>query len=144
MSKGADTAGVGRWRQSIRDGALGLLFSVGCGLFGFLFAGAGHGTDFFGRCIWSPHGFGILIWPCIGLMLPYANSRRAALAILLLLCANYVGIVFEWILEEDRYYVFHVFKAVPLFVSLLILSYVTVQVAILWKVINALAGRRPK
>ena len=49
---------------------------------GGAFAGAGHGTYFFGYIVVGPKGGGLAIWPLIAGMLPWRRNRPLAVALL--------------------------------------------------------------
>lgn len=129
-----------RVRQALLFGALGICFSVVYGFVGYSLSGGGHGSGVFGELVSAPEPFGFLIWPCVGLLLPWRGRCYIAIIIVLLLMVNYIGVVVVF-LTNDNYYVVKTAKAVPLTVIFVAGSYVALQLVIATSLVRLLLGK---
>jgi hypothetical protein len=86
--------------------------------FGGAFAGAGHGTYFFGYIVAGPFGAGLAIWPLIAGMLPWRRKRPAAVALLVasIIPLIWAGYAYTHLGDEMDYFlkVWNRLKPLPL------------------------------
>jgi hypothetical protein len=111
------------------------------GFLGLAFSGAGHGSGVFGYLFLSPvvgfpgHHFvlGLVLWPAIGGLIPWARNLIVSGIVLLLLAFTYWGIMKDMsadIKEEGTGYALKVMDAFPDLVWLIISMFGLVQIAI--------------
>ena len=117
------------------------------GYLGFALIGAGHGSGVFGYLFYSPvvgipgahHYLGLVIWPCIGFLLPWSRSIVASCLILLLMGICYCGLardIFADFRESGTTsYAEKVIKEVPDIVCVIVSVYVLIQIAIIGSLI---------
>lgn len=115
---------------SIRFGSLGVVFSVVVGFIAAMLGGAGHGSALYMELIFAPMGFGGLVWPVVGAILPWYRKWYVACLIGLLLAANYLGFVLA-LAQEGISYFFKVFDVLLPIAAFVVLSYLSVQVFVL-------------
>jgi hypothetical protein len=115
---------------SVLGGVVGILFSFGIGFLGGTLAGAGHGTGVFVALIVAPEPFGILIWPAIGVLLPWSRNLSVAIVILTLLMVQYGGVAMA-ISDASTAPISRVMQSAPGLVWFIILSYLSVQLLII-------------
>jgi len=85
---------------SVALAAAAFLVALLFGFLGFALAGVGHGSGIFGYLFFSPviggNGsyfcFGLIIWPVVGLLLPWARDIIVSCLVLILLGFSYYGI----------------------------------------------------
>lgn len=97
---------------------------------GIAMFGAGHGSSLFWALVASPEPFGFLVWPVIGIGLPWVKKRWIKYLIILLLVGNYIGVACN-VYREDSEYLIRTFRSEFVLSNLLLGAYVTAQVAII-------------
>jgi hypothetical protein len=114
-----------------------------CGLVftGYSFAGAGHGSDFFGTALLAPFSaseslalLGFVLWPVVGILLACRRFRGCQIAAAAVLVLHYVGIVVVSF-QTDWYYVGRVWHSLPFMVLAFVAAYFGSQ-AFMWVLIT--------
>jgi hypothetical protein len=112
------------------------------GFLGFALAGAGHGSGIFGYLFYSPviggqgsyFCLGLIIWPIIGVLIPWARSLIVSGLVLTLLGCSYCGIIRDMLGDINETgttsYAIKVMKTMPDVVFLIIFVFVLMQIAI--------------
>lgn len=119
-----------KFKSSLVLGLIGSVFSGGVGFLAAALTGAGHGSALPLALIASPEPLGFLIWPTIGIFIPWVKGRPVVIAIIVLLLAlNYVTAL-AVIAKEGSVYLIKTFRLEPALVSVVILTYLGVQIAI--------------
>ena len=80
------------------------------GFLGFALSGAGHGSGIFGYLFYSPviHvqgtrvSGGLIVWPAIGLLLPWAKNIHITCLVILLMGISYTGIIRDMLADIDE------------------------------------------
>ena len=113
------------------------------GFFGFALSGAGHGSGIFGYMFYSPvirvQGVlvpgGLIIWPAIGLLLPWAKNICITCLVILLMGISYTGIIRDMLADIDEAgttsYALKTIKELPHLVVPIISVFLLVQFAII-------------
>jgi hypothetical protein len=113
------------------------------GFLGFALVGAGHGSGIFGYLFYSPvigsqgshFCLGLVIWPAVGLLLPWARSLIVSCLVLILLGFSYYGIFQDMMADISETgttsYAIKVMKSTPDLVFLIVSVFALMQIAIL-------------
>jgi hypothetical protein len=123
--------------------AMTYLVAFALGLLGFSFIGAGHGSGVFGYLFFAPvigmggkHYFlGLVIWPAIAFLLPWARSWLATVFALVLLGFGWFGVYHDITADiagtGTTSYARKVMDAFPDLVILIVVSFAVMQITIL-------------
>lgn len=132
---------------SVALAAAAFLVALLFGFLGFALAGAGHGSGIFGYLFYSPvvggngsyFSFGLVIWPVIGLLLPWARNLIVSCLILILLGVRYYGIIQDMMADISETgmtsYAVKVVKTMPDLVFLIVSVFALMQITILGSLI---------
>lgn len=113
------------------------------GFLGFALSGAGHGSGVFGYLFYSPvirvQGVwvsgGLIVWPAIGLLLPWAKNTYITCLVLLLMGISYTGIIRDIMADIEEAgttsYALKTIKESPHFVVPIVSVFLLVQFAII-------------
>jgi small-conductance mechanosensitive channel len=124
------------------------------GFLGFALIGAGHGSGIFGYLFYSPvvggHGsylyLGLIIWPSIGILLPWARNPLVSCVILILLGCDYFGLIRNISADITEAgtasYAINLMKQTPDLAGVIICAFVLCQMAVIGSLIYLRTSKR--